>query len=112
MRQPRRPVRTLPGLLAESVRWKGDDPLFEDETDQLRAPEVLDTVARVAAGLASRGVGRGDRVAFVVGSSARHAIAFFACTWLGAVPCALHSRDTPVKLAASFPWLNSDVLIT
>lgn len=103
---------TLSTLLEEAVRWKGGDVLFEDEAEQLAAPEVGDLVARFAGGLASLGIGKGDRVAFVVGSSARHAVAFFACARIGAIPCALHTRETAATLAGTVRWLGARALVT
>lgn len=102
---------TLRDLLRRASRWKGAEPLFVDEREQLDPTRVADLVARIAAGLSERGVGRGDRVAFVVGSSARHAAFFFACAEIGAVPCALHARESAPRLADAIRWLGARLLV-
>lgn len=104
--------RTLPALLELSARWKGDDVLLEDEHEALTAPAVLDAVQRAAGGLVEAGVGKGDTVAFLVGSSVRHAVTLFACAQIGALPCALHARDVPLRLAHVVDWLGARLLVT
>lgn len=50
-------------------------------------------------------------IAFLCGSSVRHAVAFFAAQWLGAIPSALHVRDTAERLVSTVQWLDARVLV-
>jgi long-chain acyl-CoA synthetase len=54
--------------------------------------EVVDRVARFAAVLQQRGVGRGDRVALLAPNSDRYIEALLALWWLGAVAVPLNTR--------------------
>lgn len=101
----------LAAMFALSCKWKGAAELICDAHDRYTAPEALETVARLAGGLQARGIGKGAKVAFLCGSSARHAIAFFACQWLGAVAVALHARELPARLAKTVGWLEADALV-
>ena len=51
-----------------------------------------DRVARLAGGLAARGVAPGDRVAMVSHNSARYVEFFYACFWAGAVAVPSNTR--------------------
>ena len=61
--------------------------------------ELADAVARQAAGLAERGVGRGDRVALLAPNTDRLVQAILACWWLGAVACPLNTRWSAPELS-------------
>lgn len=102
---------TLGAMVALACKWKGVAEFFADADDRLTGTEALEAIARVAGGLAARGIGKGSVVAFLCGSSVRHAVAFFACQWLGAVACALHVRDTPARIAATAGWVEADALL-
>lgn len=58
-----------------------------------------DRIARLAAGLAARGVGEGDRVAILGGNSVHYWEALFALFQLGAVAVPLNTRLTAAELA-------------
>ena len=58
-----------------------------------------DRVARLAGGLAARGVAPGDRVAMVSHNSARFVEFFYACFWAGAVAVPLNTRWAGPELA-------------
>src|SRR4051812_39976096 len=98
-------------LFEQATRWKPNGLLFADERDRCTGAEAAAAVARVGGGLAAAGVGEGDRVAFLAGSSVQHALAFFACLRLGAVACALHVRDTVPSLAASLDRLEPRAVV-
>ena len=60
----------------------------------------LDTVARrIAAGLAARGLRRGDRLATLTATSPEHVAVLFACARLGVALVPLSWRLSPVELA-------------
>lgn len=102
---------TLPRLFAHAARWKGDAPFLVDAHGRWTGREAIETVERLAAGLSRLGIGRGSVVAMLCGSSARHALVFFACQRLGAVVCALHTRETGPALADVLDWLDADMVV-
>ncbi|HLF32203.1 MAG TPA: class I adenylate-forming enzyme family protein [Xanthomonadales bacterium] len=61
---------------------------------------LLDQVQRMAKLLHTLGVRKGDRVALLMPPSAAHLIALFGAIELGAIPVALHVRETEAVLAA------------
>jgi acyl-coenzyme A synthetase/AMP-(fatty) acid ligase len=61
--------------------------------------EMADAVRRTAAGLAARGLDRGDRVLLRLGNSADFPILFFAAIALGAIPVPTSSQLTPYEIA-------------
>jgi long-chain acyl-CoA synthetase len=61
--------------------------------------QLASGVARQAAALAKRGIGRGDRVALLAPNSDRLVHAILACWWLGAVACPLNVRWSTPELA-------------
>ncbi len=106
------PTKATTGtLITLSCKWVRDAELLTDSDDRLTGRTTLNAITRVAGGLAAMGVGKGDVVAFLCGSSVRHAVCFFAAQWLGAVPAALHVRDTPELLVATARWLDARVLV-
>lgn len=62
--------------------------------------ELLGLVARAAAALRARGMGRGDRVALLLPDGLGWAAVFFAALRLGAVAVPLNTRLTPAALEA------------
>jgi acyl-CoA synthetase (AMP-forming)/AMP-acid ligase II len=103
---------SIQDLFRLATRWKQNGLLLADDEERLSGGEAAQLVARVAGSLASLGVRPGVRVATLTGSSVRHAISFFACLHLGAVPCALHVRETVSSLVDTIEWLDAGVLIT
>ncbi|MEG9247010.1 long-chain-fatty-acid--CoA ligase [Arthrobacter sp. Soc17.1.1.1] len=79
------PDGTLPDLLDASVREYRTAPALEFFGAPTTYRELGEAVARAAAGLASLGVGPGDRVALVLPNCPQHIIAFYAVLRLGAI---------------------------
>jgi acyl-CoA synthetase (AMP-forming)/AMP-acid ligase II len=102
---------TMGAMIALSCKWKRDAEFLTDRDDRLTGRATLDAIMRVAGGLAELGVAKGSVVAFLCGSSVRHAVAFFAAQWLGAIPSALHVRDTADRIVSTTDWLDASVLI-
>ena len=76
--------------LADLASWRGGHPMlvfapFEGRPRSWTYAEFADAVARVAGGLAARGVKPGDRVLVHLENCPETLIARFACAWLGAV---------------------------
>jgi crotonobetaine/carnitine-CoA ligase len=72
-------------VLAERARTHGRSPFLELRDGELTYEEVDTTANRVAAGLASQGVDRGDHVAVMLPNSADFVHVIFALARLGAV---------------------------
>jgi acyl-CoA synthetase (AMP-forming)/AMP-acid ligase II len=102
---------TLRDLYLRSCRWRGGEALFVDERERLSGAEALEASLRFAGALARRGVVKGDVVAYLCRSSARHASAWFASPLMGAVACNLHVRETPQRLVDTLAWLDARVLV-
>jgi len=79
--------------------------------DRLSTSELEATTSSVAAALAERSVGRGDRVAFQLPVSVDAVVLYRACWRLGAVAAALHPRAGPAQLVAAFEVLNPVVQV-
>ena len=65
------------------------------------AAQLADRVARLAAALVARGVGRGDRVALLSPNSGAMVEQVLAAWWLGAVACPLNVRWSVPELRAA-----------
>ncbi len=67
--------------------------------ERLHWQDVLDRTAALAAGLAQRGVGVGDRVAMLIGNRNEFVITLFAIIRLGAIAVPLSTREQTPGLA-------------
>lgn len=106
-----RAVREVAGARADAVAVTGPDGAV------LTYPELVDRVDVLASGLAGRGVGAGDTVAFALRTSADYVALILAVAALGARYCPLMSdftaeeteravaRTGPVLLVADRPHL-------
>jgi crotonobetaine/carnitine-CoA ligase len=77
-------------LLRERARQRGAHPCLtfvpsHGEPVRLSYAQFVEAVARVAGGLAARGIGSGDRVLIVLENCPETLIARFACGWIGAI---------------------------
>ncbi|MEU9020312.1 AMP-binding protein [Actinomadura sp. NPDC048394] len=73
--------------------------------------ELADASARVAAALADLGVGRGDRVATLMGKSAELVVAILAIWRLGAVQVPLFTAFAPASVAARISANGTKVVV-
>ena len=78
-------MRTMNDLFLESVGKFSGRPAIIDGERTLSYAELGETVTSLAAFLASRGVGKGDKVAILLPNSIEFAAAFYASASLGAV---------------------------
>lgn len=104
-------TQTLSSLFDSAARAKGPAILFADESERCSGHLALQSIRSLSGGLQAMGVGKQDRVAFLCDSSVRHALSFFACQAIGAIPCALHARSTAVDIARALQWLEARVLV-
>ncbi|HEY1854236.1 MAG TPA: class I adenylate-forming enzyme family protein [Solirubrobacterales bacterium] len=75
---------TFYSVLAARAAAEPDRPYLHDGTRSRSYRELLSEVDALAAGLAGRGIGRGDRVVLWLPNGVEWAVAFFACARLGA----------------------------
>ncbi len=102
---------TLREMLHRSARWFPNNEAVVDETTRYTYKELLEEAQRCAALYRKLGVHKGDRVAFMLYPSTVHCIALFAAFELGALPVALHVRETPKALAMTADRLSPKVLV-
>lgn len=68
-------------------------------------------IASAAGALAERGVGRGDRVALLLGNRAEFPIAFLAAAWLGAIAVPISIREQKPGLAYILGHCGAKVVV-
>ena len=85
-------------LLYAAERTPEADAVIDGD-ERLDYPSLQQVAATLAAGLASRGVGRGDRVAVVLKNRRQAVELYWACQWLGAVVVPLSWRVAPADVA-------------
>ena len=81
------------GMLAQAAQSHPDRPALIVDDTRLSYAELDAVVRRVAAGLAARGVGKGDRVAMLLGNGIPFVVVTYATAFLGAVTVPLNPRD-------------------
>jgi fatty-acyl-CoA synthase len=79
-----------------------------DETTYAELDERSDALAR---GLVEAGLGRGDRVATLTGTSTAHVVVFFACAKAGLILLPLNWRLAPAELAYQLADAEPAVLL-
>ncbi len=86
-------------LLAEAVARNGPGLALVDGERRLSWHALDDAVASAAAGLARRGIERGDRVALLLGNRLEFVLTWLAAARLGAIVVPLSVRATAPELA-------------
>ena len=79
-------------MLANAVARHPDGVALVCGAESVTYRELDDLVARAAAGLAARGIGRGDRVALILENSIEFVVVLFAVSRLGAISVPLSIR--------------------
>jgi long-chain acyl-CoA synthetase len=103
-------------LLDLHAERRPDAPAIVGSGGPLSWRELRERVTRLAGGLATRGVGRGDRVAILAQNDARYFETYLALAWLGALAVPLNTRLAPAELAFQLAdaearlWLVGDSL--
>jgi acyl-CoA synthetase (AMP-forming)/AMP-acid ligase II len=90
---------TLPGMVADNARAVPDRVAITDTVRSLTYAELEERTNRIARALAGRGIGAGDRVAYLGRNSIEFYPVFFAATTVGAVLVPLNWRLTAADLA-------------
>ena len=102
---------TVREMLHRAARWFPNNEVAVDETTRYTYKELLDQWQRCAALYHTLGVRKGDRVALMLYPSTVHCIALFAAFELGALPVALHVRETAQALAPMVDRLAPRLLV-
>ena len=94
-------VRTLLELQAKLL---GEKPCliwepFEGEEAQWSYAGFVEKVASVGAGLAARGIGRGDRVILHLENCPEQLFAWLGCAWIGAVAVTTNAKSSGAELS-------------
>ena len=98
-------------IVRRSARYFPDNEAVVDEAYRYTYAQLMDKIQRTAAIYHSMGVRKGDRVALMLLPSANHVVALFAAYELGAIPVALHARESPSLLAKTLERLAPRVLV-
>jgi long-chain acyl-CoA synthetase len=92
--------RSLVHMLRSTVeRSPGAEALVEIDGPRLTYRELWDRASRVAGGLASRGVGRGDRVAIRLAAGTDWVLAFLGAQLAGAIVVPVNTRFADQEVA-------------
>ncbi|WP_372716791.1 class I adenylate-forming enzyme family protein [Immundisolibacter sp.] len=98
-------------MLHRSAKWYPNNEAVVDELYRYTYAELKEQVQRMAKLLHTRGVRKGDRVALLMYPSVAHVVALFGAFELGAIPSALHLRESPKILAAVLERLSPRVMV-
>jgi crotonobetaine/carnitine-CoA ligase len=93
----------IPWLLTHWARVKPDHPFLvweprEGEGRTWTYAAFLTDVKRLAAGLAGRGIGKGDKVLIHADNCPEMVLAWYACAWLGAVGVTTNTRSVAAEV--------------
>lgn len=77
-----------------ALRWRNDDESWGEWT----FADYADKVARAAAGLRDRGVGRGDRVVLMIRNVPEFHVLDLAAVFLGATPISVYNSSSPEQI--------------
>jgi acetyl-CoA synthetase len=94
---------------ATAIKWEGDNP---DSSRHITYRELHDQVCRLANGMKTLGVGRGDRVTIYMPMVPECAIAMLACARIGAIHSVVFGGFSPDSLANRIQDCGATLLIT
>jgi O-succinylbenzoic acid--CoA ligase len=103
--------RSVHTMLSEAVAGNPDGEAIVCGEERLTYRAFDHAVARCAAGLRGRGVGRGDRVAMLLGNGTVFPIVLFAALRLGAVAVPISTREQTPGLAYMLQHCGATVLV-
>jgi acetyl-CoA synthetase len=92
-----------------AIIWEGDDP---NTSEHVAYRDLHERVCRLANGLRSLGVQRGDRVTIYLPMVVEAAVAMLACARIGAIHSVVFGGFSPDSLANRLQDCGSTVLIT
>jgi acyl-CoA synthetase (AMP-forming)/AMP-acid ligase II len=108
------PDMTLPGFVLGQARRRGGKPALADSATgrALSYAELADAVEAASAGLAARGVRRGDVLALCAPNSIEFAVTWYAATSLGATVATVNPQWTGEEIARQFRQSGPRWLVT
>ena len=102
---------TFISCFQRACKERGKNEFFTDPTLRLSGDDYYVQTRAFASALRKRGINKGDVVAFLCQSSVRQSVAFFACQFLGAVPCCLHVNETSGRLSKTLEFVSAKLII-
>ena len=105
------PDEPLTAMFARAAKKGGGRTALEFFGAETSYRDLADQVERAASGLASLGVGPGDRVALILPNCPQHVVAFYAVLRLGAVVVEHNPLYTSTELATMFADHGAKVAI-
>jgi len=102
---------TLRDLIRRAADEFPQNESIVDDTFRYSYAQLYDRVRRMASLLHTLGVRKGDRVALLMPPSTSHVITLFGSIELGAIPVALHVRESRAVLSAILERVTPRVLV-
>lgn len=102
---------SLRDMLHRAAKWYPQREAAVDDTVRYTYGELLGRARQMAQLLHERGVRKGDRVALLLYPSANHVVTLFGIIEIGAIPCALHLRESAALLEAVLERLSPRALV-
>jgi len=103
--------RTVPGLLDELAARHPEHEFVVDGERRFSYAAFRDEVRRIARGLHALGVGRGDKVAILMGNQAEWLVVDFAIQRLGAIMVSINTWATRRELEYMLAHADAKVLV-
>lgn len=107
---PERP-RSLYEVFAEAVKRNGNGEALVSGEERLTWKALEERVARVAQGLSFRKIGRGERVALLLGNRSEFVVTLFAAARLGAIVVPLNIREQKPELAYVLEHCGAELVV-
>jgi carnitine-CoA ligase len=109
--------QSLAGLLAARCEATPEAPLltwapFDAPPEHWTYARFADDAARLAGGLAARGIGAGQRVLLLLENAPEVLLAWFACAWRGAVCVPANAAATAAELQSLLERTGAAALLT
>ena len=98
-------------MMHRNAKWFPRKEAVVDGLYRYTYGELMDQIQRMAKLLHTLGVRKGDRVALMMYPSVQHVVALFGAFELGAIPSALHLRESDNILAAVLERLSPRVVV-
>ena len=105
-------IRTLDAVLSSRAASAPDELAFGDARENLSYGQLRADSEAIAGGLASLGVGPGDRVALVLPAGLDFIRVFFALQRLAAIPCAFDPGVPPAAVARRAERIRPRLVLT
>ena len=102
---------TLYDLITRNGHLYGDRIAFIDDHHRVSHAQFAQRSARLAAGLATLGLGRGDRIAVLAGNSLAYVDIFGAAARLGALVVPINVRLSPEEIAHILADVSPTILV-